>query len=336
MAVDPQADFVGDIEVNNDPPTKATLEKIANLPVLDANNKSHTFKSLYADNEDGPRRVFICFIRHFFCGNCQEYIRHLSASLPPSALPPRTTILIIGCGQPDLIPMYIRETSCAYPIYADPTRTLYQKLGMTQTLALGPKQPNYIQKSFLKLVVEGFFKEIFSGRKMLSGGAPRQVGGEFLFEGGRVGWCRRMRNTRDHAEIEEVRRVLGLDSGNEENGVPSEVAMTTATTAATTAATTERKRASMGGLGGLGKRFSERRQSWGGSRSRATIEKRNDKAGTPPPAMDGVKEEGATQDDALAKLEGRGGEGVAVDEKTGANAEVTGITNGMANGVAAA
>ena len=177
--------------------------------------------------------------------------------------------------------------------------------------------------------MEGFFKEIFSGRKMLSGGAPRQVGGEFLFEGGRVGWCRRMRNTRDHAEIEEVRRVLGLANGDEGNGVPSEVAMTTATT-------TERKRASMSGLGGLGKRFSERRQSWGGSRSRsrATIEKGNDKAGTPPPAMDGVKEEGTTQEDALAKLEGKGG--VVVDQKAGPNAEVNGMTNGMANGVAAA
>ena len=68
MAIDPQADFAGDIKVNNNPPTKATLEKIADLPVLDANKKSRTFKSLYADNEDGPRRVLICFIRHFFCG----------------------------------------------------------------------------------------------------------------------------------------------------------------------------------------------------------------------------------------------------------------------------
>ena len=89
----------------------------------------------------------------------------------------------------------------------------------------------------------------------------------------------------------------------------------------------------MGGFGGLGKRFSERRQSWGGSRSRATTDKGNDKAGTPPPAMDGVKEEGTTQEDALAKLEGKGG--VVVDEKAG-NGEVNGMTNGIANGVAAA
>ena len=84
MAVDPQADFVGDVEVNNDPPTKATLEKIANLPVLDANNKSHTFKSLYADDEKGPRRVFICFIRHFFCGVRPPQIKQSEPSHSPN------------------------------------------------------------------------------------------------------------------------------------------------------------------------------------------------------------------------------------------------------------
>lgn len=72
----------------------------------------------------------------------------------------------------------------------------------------------------------------------------QQVGGEFLFESEnregetpspaeenkelgdeveeRVTWCHRMRNTRDHAEIPELREVLGLDpeegghGGNEE------------------------------------------------------------------------------------------------------------------------
>lgn len=71
MAVkDPSADFKGDIKVNNNPPTKGDLEKAADLPVLDQNRKKYTFKSLYADNENGPRQVLIIFIRHFFCGVC--------------------------------------------------------------------------------------------------------------------------------------------------------------------------------------------------------------------------------------------------------------------------
>ena len=71
MAVkDPSADFKGNIKVNNNPPTKEDLEKIADLPVLDKDGKKHTFKGLYADNQHGPRRVLIIFIRHFFCGVC--------------------------------------------------------------------------------------------------------------------------------------------------------------------------------------------------------------------------------------------------------------------------
>lgn len=72
-ANDPSGDFKGDIKVNNNPPSKGDLEKVAELPVLDVNKKSHTFKSLWADDEDGPRRVLVVFIRHFFCGVCLPY-----------------------------------------------------------------------------------------------------------------------------------------------------------------------------------------------------------------------------------------------------------------------
>ena len=186
---------------------------------------------------------------------------------------------------------------------------------------------------------------------MLSGGAPRQVGGEFVFEGGKVLWCKRMRNTRDHAEIPEIKQHLGLLLG-EGKAPPVEqdaVAMMTPTA---------RKRASMSGLGGLGRRFSQRRQSWGGSRSRSRATGENEKAGTssspaPPATMDEVEEEGITPEDALAKLEGRGaggGGGMRVvddDEKTkvgdgdvivngDGNAKVDGMTNGNANGAIAA
>lgn len=46
---------------------------------------------------------------------------------------------------------------------------------------------------------------------MLSGGDFKQVGGEFLFQEGKVTWCHRMRSTRDHAELPIVREQLGMD-----------------------------------------------------------------------------------------------------------------------------
>lgn len=65
---DPSGDFKGDIKVTTRLPSKEDVERVAELPVFDRDGGKHTFKSLYADNENGPRRVLIIFIRHFFCG----------------------------------------------------------------------------------------------------------------------------------------------------------------------------------------------------------------------------------------------------------------------------
>lgn len=118
--------------------------------------------------------------------NCQEYLRSLSASINAEALlhlPISTFIAVIGCGDPALIDMYAAETDCPYPIYADPTRKLYQELGMVKTLALGAR-PAYMSKSLLKSsldsIVQGV-KQIKSGLA-IKGGDQRQIGGEFLFE----------------------------------------------------------------------------------------------------------------------------------------------------------
>ncbi len=62
----PTCDPSGDLEVSSKVPSKSDLAKVADLPVLDAAGKSHTFQSLYAN--DDRRRTFIIFIRHFFCG----------------------------------------------------------------------------------------------------------------------------------------------------------------------------------------------------------------------------------------------------------------------------
>ncbi|KAI1758745.1 hypothetical protein GGR53DRAFT_210164 [Hypoxylon sp. FL1150] len=240
-------DFQGEVLTTNDLPTIETLRKIEAYTVLDHDGKSHTFKSLYA-GRNSPRRVLIIFVRHFFCGNCQEYLRILSASITPDALlqlPVSTFIAVIGCGAPQLINTYIEETGCPFPVYADPTCRLYSELGMVRTLAMGPR-PAYMQgKSVAHTVISGVvqgLKQVKSGLVMKMGD-QRQVGGEFLFEPAtlaldtpistprseedkslgnhqetdpkveekRVTWCHRMRTTRDHAEMPELMEVLGLD-----------------------------------------------------------------------------------------------------------------------------
>ncbi|KAK4670217.1 uncharacterized protein QC763_209740 [Podospora pseudopauciseta] len=178
-------DFSEDVSADNSLPTLATLKRIDNYIVLDRNGKSHTFRSLYTGRHVA-RRVLLVFVRHFYCGNCQDYLRTLSSAFSPSdllGLPIPTFIVVIGCGDPGLIDMYTSETGCPFPVYTDPTRKLYAELGMIRTLALG-ERPAYTKthlvRSSLASVVQGL-KQIPKGLAH-KGGDSRQIGGEFLFE----------------------------------------------------------------------------------------------------------------------------------------------------------
>ncbi|KAF2269770.1 hypothetical protein CC78DRAFT_452944 [Lojkania enalia] len=207
-----ELDFSGNVDVNDDLPTEKMMKQADNLHVLDAEGVSRPFKELYSAAGVAPRQLII-FVRHFFCGNCQEYLRTLSSSITPESLlslPTPTFITVIGCGRPELIDMYIKETGCPFPVYADPTRKLYDYLGMTRTFDLG-KKPSYIHSNLFVTSVQSIMQGFKTGTKALSGGDFKQVGGEFLFEEGQCVWVHRMRNTRDHAEIGEIRRRIGLD-----------------------------------------------------------------------------------------------------------------------------
>jgi hypothetical protein len=66
-AENPTGEFSGSIRVSQKVPTRADLDKVADIPVLDAEGRSRTFRSLYS-SESGSKRVLIVFVRHFFCG----------------------------------------------------------------------------------------------------------------------------------------------------------------------------------------------------------------------------------------------------------------------------
>jgi hypothetical protein len=121
--------------------------------------------------------------------------------------------------------MYADETSCPYPIYANPSRSLYDIFGMIRTINPG-SQPEYIKGSLPSYVIKGIMqavKRIGSG-DVLKAGDAKQVGGEFLFTIGAAGdeegspedtnvkvtWCHRMKNTRNHSSTSDIQQVLGI------------------------------------------------------------------------------------------------------------------------------
>ena len=63
-----QADFKGNVKVDDRPPSKEVLEKVAEYPLLDKEGKKCAFGGLWKDDAEGSRRVLVVFVRHFFCG----------------------------------------------------------------------------------------------------------------------------------------------------------------------------------------------------------------------------------------------------------------------------
>jgi len=194
---------------SEDRPTPDILAKAGEVTIYDADGKGMPFKNLF---KEGNEFTMVIFIRHFYCGLCQEYITALSNSIPETELSsksPKINMCIIGCGGQTLIKGYKGSTNCPYPIYTDPTQKLHETLGLSRTLAGGEK-PKYVHSSVWTHVRNAIGQSLAWGAP-LKGGDIQQVGGEYMWAGQECVWVHRMKTTRDHLEPEVVRKVLGLD-----------------------------------------------------------------------------------------------------------------------------
>lgn len=211
------------VAVGDDCPDRATLAAVYDVPIYDASGAARPFGSIYDPTYALHARQLVLFVRHFYCGACQAYLRALSASITRDdyfAIPTPTSIVIIGCGQPDLIRHYKTFTDCPFPIYADPSRALFKKLGMVVSVNLGSERPEYMRDISVPAWLGGQVTTIHRSlkdpdgirkRDVFRGGNPMQIGGEFFFDNGEVVWCHRMKNYRDHVDIRRIRELLELD-----------------------------------------------------------------------------------------------------------------------------
>ena len=199
---------------DGDIPSPKKMAAAKNVKVVSGDAKLLKFSELY---EGKSNKIMIIFIRHFYCGLCQNYVENLVETFPKDVLAANNAeIHIIGCGSAELIPKYIQMTGsnipgCHFPFYADHSTKLYDALGLGQTLSMGDSRPSYQKKSVFGNALSSIKQALSSGSLATKGGDFKQLGGEFLFEDGKCTWAHIMHNTRDHADVSEIEKVLEID-----------------------------------------------------------------------------------------------------------------------------
>ena len=183
----------------------------------------------------------------FLKKGCQSYVRQIAKSITAAdlaSLPTSTSMVVIGCGSPDLIDFYSEVTGWPFAIYTDPTNRLHDVLGFHKGMSIVSDPGTYIQKSMPQLAIESIgqiTRHFISTWSLRFAGGGSINGGELFFQpihvgtvsgktdegekdgrlGKQVTWCNRMRGNGDHAELPELMEVLGFP----EPACPEDVSM---------------------------------------------------------------------------------------------------------------
>ncbi|KAL7418966.1 hypothetical protein Q5752_006650 [Cryptotrichosporon argae] len=158
-----------------------------------------------------PRTVAF-FIRHFWCGQCQDYMFASVSQLDPAALEAAgIRVVIISNGSWKIIKKYRQLFQCPFPIYVDGPRRLYQLLGMIKmTNDFGPMfkgRAAYHQRPVPTQLLHGLGNAFFR-MPLADPGKLTQLGGEFVFGPGfECEFAHRMTTT----SAPDVLRVAGCE-----------------------------------------------------------------------------------------------------------------------------
>ncbi|RXK37284.1 hypothetical protein M231_05426 [Tremella mesenterica] len=162
-----------------------------------------------------PPKTIVFFIRHFWCGQCQDYTLASLGLLDPEALARKNIrVVVISNGSWKIIKAYRKVFNCPFPIYVDGPRRLYGLLGMTKmTNDFGPLlhgRAAYHQSGVPGQLLRGGYNALFKF-PMAKPGKLTQLGGEFILtEGFNCEFAHRMTTTSNHMEAPDVCRIAGV------------------------------------------------------------------------------------------------------------------------------
>ncbi|POY73082.1 hypothetical protein BMF94_3920 [Rhodotorula taiwanensis] len=213
-------------------PTEEGLAKALECELATESGEAVTFGNVLRERQH--EKVVVIFLRHAWCGLCQQYVEALNrASInllsvtgtmfagldhrPTSSRFAPLDVVLINSSTPALIGPYRQRHHTPFPLYSDRHRKLYKALGMTRkTWDMGKDadKGSYIVKSQLQNVTSS----ISAGVKLPKyPGSQTQLGGEFVFEHVKESdtfkclFVSRMHNTRAHAELRDVFAAAGIE-----------------------------------------------------------------------------------------------------------------------------
>ena len=200
--------------MSNSIPTDDTLKKCFAVNVLNAEGEKIEFGKLLEEGAEERRKTVVVFVRHFFCGSCQDYVSVLATVRPEALAEANTKIIIVGCGDFQPIKFYSETTSFPVSqIYANPTRELFTFLNTTNTTKGAPagQTPSYMTVGLPMNILRSMFRAVLNIGVASKGGPPSQNGGELVFDHEkRCTFANIMQHSQDHKEVADLMKEAGV------------------------------------------------------------------------------------------------------------------------------
>ncbi|KAF9466651.1 AhpC/TSA antioxidant enzyme-domain-containing protein [Collybia nuda] len=194
-------------------PDASALLKASKLNIFDSQGKEVDFGTVFK-----KEKVIVVFIRHFFCGNCQQQYVEQLAAVPKDGLEKASTkIVVVGCGEWNPIKSYAETTGFQGTIFADPSRQVYHALGMDiKKLAgtpAGEKKRSYLITGRFSNAMLSIWKGPLKNLSLIGKqGNISQLGGEFILGPGlECSYAYRMQHSEDHAEVADLMKAAGVE-----------------------------------------------------------------------------------------------------------------------------
>ncbi|CDS02225.1 hypothetical protein [Sporisorium scitamineum] len=191
------------------PPSMLQLFEASQCLVYNQNGEEVLFGDLFK-----KRRTLVCFLRHWWCGFCQQFAMSVRNIDPLPLKTANLDFVIVGQGDWHVIKAYREVMQVQYPMFADPKRNVYRALGMTlRTNDANPvcARPDYASMSMTKGILVAIKKGLFD-MPIRNPGDMKLLGGDFILGPGlQCSFTHRMTTADGHMDIPRILAQAGCD-----------------------------------------------------------------------------------------------------------------------------